>query len=125
VERALLVQELRLHLKKLPTPARWCCRAPVKNAGIVDIGQGYAIAFKIESHNHPSSSKHFRARRLGVGGILRGYFTMGARRSRFSIRCDSVRPDSLEAGARNRQILAGVVSGIAHYGNCFASRRRG
>src|SRR5207247_3844830 len=106
----------RLHLKKLPTRSKLVLQGPGENAGIIDIGQGYAIAFKIESHNHPSFIEPFQGAATGVGGILRDIFTMGARPIAV---LDSLRfgpPDSLEAGARNRQILAGVVSGVAHYG---------
>ncbi len=109
----------RLHLKKLPTRGKLVLQGPGENAGVIDIGQGYAIAFKIESHNHPSFIEPFQGAATGVGGILRDIFTMGARPIAV---LDSLRfgpPDSAAAGARNRRILEGVVSGIAHYGNCF------
>src|SRR5579872_4220566 len=109
----------RLHLKKLPTRGSLVLQGPGENAGIVDIGQGYAIAFKIESHNHPSFIEPFQGAATGVGGILRDIFTMGARPIAVM---DSLRfgpPDNPVAGPRNRRILEGVVSGIAHYGNCF------
>src|SRR5271155_2060571 len=109
----------RLHLKKLPTRGTRVLQGPGENAGIIDIGQGYAIAFKIESHNHPSFIEPFQGAATGVGGILRDIFTMGARPIAVM---DSLRfgplADSQHAG-RNRRILSGVVSGIAHYGNCF------
>jgi phosphoribosylformylglycinamidine synthase len=109
----------RVHLKKLPTRSKLVVQGPGENAGIIDIGGGYVIAFKIESHNHPSFIEPFQGAATGVGGILRDIFTMGAR----PIACmDSLRfgpPDDPEFGARNRRILSGVVSGIAHYGNCF------
>jgi phosphoribosylformylglycinamidine synthase II len=109
----------RLHLKKLPTRGKLVLQGPGENAGIIDIGQGYAIAFKIESHNHPSFIEPFQGAATGVGGILRDIFTMGARPIAVM---DSLRfgpPDDPVAGPRNRRILEGVVSGIAHYGNCF------
>ncbi len=109
----------RLHLKKLPTRGPLVLQGPGENAGIIDIGQGYAIAFKIESHNHPSFIEPFQGAATGVGGILRDIFTMGARPIAVM---DSLRfgpPDNPVAGPRNRRILEGVVSGIAHYGNCF------
>ena len=69
----------RLHLKKLPTRGQRVLQGPGENAGIIDIGDGYAIAFKIESHNHPSFIEPFQGAATGVGGILRDIFTMGAR----------------------------------------------
>ncbi len=109
----------RLHLKKLPTRGPRVLQGPGENAGVVDIGGGWAIAFKIESHNHPSFIEPFQGAATGVGGILRDIFTMGARPIAVM---DALRfgpPDDPVAGARNRRILEGVVSGIAHYGNCF------
>jgi phosphoribosylformylglycinamidine synthase len=109
----------RVHLKKLPTESRHVLQGPGENAGIVDIGDGVAIAFKIESHNHPSFIEPFQGAATGVGGILRDIFTMGARPIAVM---DSIRfgkLDDPETGDRNRRILEGVVSGIAHYGNCF------
>ncbi|MBM3740222.1 MAG: phosphoribosylformylglycinamidine synthase subunit PurL [Acidobacteria bacterium] len=109
----------RLHLKKLPTRSPLVLQGPGENAGIIDIGDGWAIAFKIESHNHPSFIEPFQGAATGVGGILRDIFTMGARPVAVM---DAIRFGSLtdpESGARNRRILEGVVSGIAHYGNCF------
>jgi len=109
----------RLHLKKLPTQGPYVLQGPGENAGIIDIGEGYAVAFKIESHNHPSFIEPFQGAATGVGGILRDIFTMGARPIAVM---DSLRFGPLDdprAGARNRRILEGVVSGIAHYGNCF------
>jgi phosphoribosylformylglycinamidine synthase II len=109
----------RLHLKKLPTRGNLVLQGPGENAGIIDIGQGYAIAFKIESHNHPSFIEPFQGAATGVGGILRDIFTMGARPIAV---LDSLRfgpPGDPQAGPRNRRILEGVVSGISHYGNCF------
>ncbi|MEZ5403667.1 MAG: phosphoribosylformylglycinamidine synthase subunit PurL [Bryobacteraceae bacterium] len=114
----------RLHLKKLPTRSKLVLVGPGENAGIIDIGPGldgsrWAIAFKIESHNHPSFIEPFQGAATGVGGILRDIFTMGARPVAVM---DALRFGSLDdpaTGARNRRILEGVVSGIAHYGNCF------
>ncbi len=109
----------RLHLKKLPTRSKHVLVGPGENAGIIDIGGGYAIAFKIESHNHPSFIEPFQGAATGVGGILRDIFTMGARPIAVM---DALRfgpLDDAQCGARNRRILEGVVSGIAHYGNCF------
>ncbi len=109
----------RVHLKKLPTRGPYVIQGPGENAGVIDIGGGWALAFKIESHNHPSFIEPFQGAATGVGGILRDIFTMGARPVAV---LDSLRFGPLEdphTGARNRRILAGVVSGIAHYGNCF------
>jgi phosphoribosylformylglycinamidine synthase len=109
----------RLHLKKLPTRSKLVVQGPGENAGIIDIGAGYVIAFKIESHNHPSFIEPFQGAATGVGGILRDIFTMGARPVAVM---DSLRfgPfDDPESGARNKRIAEGVVAGIAHYGNCF------
>ncbi|HVX67846.1 MAG TPA: phosphoribosylformylglycinamidine synthase subunit PurL [Bryobacteraceae bacterium] len=109
----------RLHLKKLPTRSKLVLQGPGENAGIIDIGGGWAIAFKIESHNHPSFIEPFQGAATGVGGILRDIFTMGARPIAVM---DSLRfgpLDDPECGARNRRIVEGVVAGIAHYGNCF------
>jgi phosphoribosylformylglycinamidine synthase len=109
----------RIHLKKLPTESKLVLQGPGENAGIIDIGDGMAIAFKIESHNHPSFIEPFQGAATGVGGILRDIFTMGARPIAVM---DSIRfgkLDDAKTGARNARILEGVVSGIAHYGNCF------
>jgi phosphoribosylformylglycinamidine synthase len=109
----------RRHLKKLPTSGERVLVGPGENAGIVDIGNGYAAAFKIESHNHPSFIEPFQGAATGVGGILRDIFTMGARPLAVM---DSLRFGPLEdsqAANLNRHIVSGVVGGIAHYGNCF------
>ena len=109
----------RLHLKKLPTKGERILVGPGENAGIVDIGGGWAAAFKIESHNHPSYIEPFQGAATGVGGILRDIFTMGARPVAV---LDALRfgpPDDPESGATNRRIIRGVVEGIAHYGNCI------
>ena len=109
----------RLFLKELPTRGERILVGPGENAGIVDIGGGWAAAFKIESHNHPSYIEPFQGAATGVGGILRDIFTMGAR----PVACmDALRfgpPDDSQHGAANRRIVRGVVEGIAHYGNCF------
>jgi phosphoribosylformylglycinamidine synthase len=109
----------RRHLKNLPTQGKNILVGPGENAGIVDIGNGYAAAFKIESHNHPSFVEPFQGAATGVGGILRDIFTMGARPIAVM---DSLRfgpLDDPQNGVRNRHVLQGVVGGIAHYGNCF------
>ncbi len=105
----------RLHLRKLPTSGERVLQGPGENAGIIDIGDGWAIAFKIESHNHPSFIEPFQGAATGVGGILRDIFTMGARPIAVM---DALRFGPLDQ-PRNQRILEGVVSGIAHYGNCF------
>jgi phosphoribosylformylglycinamidine synthase len=135
----------RVHLKRLPTRSKLVLQGPGENAGIVDIGDGWACAFKIESHNHPSFIEPFQGAATGVGGILRDIFTMGARPVAIM---DSLRfgPISLEkarvvtglrpvqAGQspastqalptqaeihKNHSVMEGVVSGVASYGNCF------
>ena len=110
----------RLHLKKLPTQGKHILQGPGENAGIIDIGDGVAIAFKIESHNHPSFIEPFQGAATGVGGILRDIASPWARA--LSPVLDALRfgrLDDSQTGPRNRRILQGVVSGIAHYGNCF------
>jgi phosphoribosylformylglycinamidine synthase subunit PurL len=109
----------RVHLKKLPTRGKLVVQGPGENAGIIDIGGGYVIAFKIESHNHPSFIEPFQGAATGVGGILRDIFTMGARPIAVLDSLRFGRLDDKATGARNRRILTGVVGGIAHYGNCF------
>jgi phosphoribosylformylglycinamidine synthase len=105
----------RVHLRRLPTEGEVVLQGPGENAGIVDIGDGLAVAFKIESHNHPSFIEPFQGAATGVGGILRDIFTMGARPI---AAMNSLRFGSLEQ-AQNRHIMEGVVGGIASYGNCF------
>src|SRR5213595_1529006 len=135
----------RKELKKFPTTgANILVKAGEENAGVVDIGDGWAIAFKIESHNHPSAIEPFQGAATGVGGIIRDIFTMGARPEfclnslRFGPITHSVGRDSVEPTkesrlhgaspyqlnskaqiAANRRLFTGVVSGIAHYGNCI------
>ena len=109
----------RIHLKRLPTTGERVIVPPGENAGVVDVGDGWCAAFKIESHNHPSFIEPFQGAATGVGGILRDIFTMGARpiAALNSLRFGSL--DNPQNGRRNRSLLAGVVAGIAHYGNAF------
>ena len=108
----------RIHLKKLPTTGPRVLQGPGENAGAVDIGDGLAAVFKIESHNHPSFIEPYQGAATGVGGIIRDIFTMGARPIALM---NSLRFGSLDGpdGARNRRIVEGVVAGIAGYGNCI------
>lgn len=105
----------RVHLKRLPTKGPVVLQGPGENAGIIDIGDGLAVAFKIESHNHPSFIEPFQGAATGVGGILRDIFTMGARPI---AAMNSLRFGPLQKPL-NKHILEGVVGGIAFYGNCF------
>jgi phosphoribosylformylglycinamidine synthase len=109
----------RIHLKRLPITGERVIVPPGENAGVVDLGDGWCAAFKIESHNHPSFIEPFQGAATGVGGILRDIFTMGARpiAALNSLRFGSL--DDPQNGRRNRSLLAGVVAGIAHYGNAF------
>ncbi|PYS66357.1 MAG: phosphoribosylformylglycinamidine synthase subunit PurL [Acidobacteria bacterium] len=109
----------RIHLKRLPTTGERVIVPPGENAGVVDVGDGWCAAFKIESHNHPSFIEPFQGAATGVGGILRDIFTMGARpiAALNSLRFGAL--DDPKQGRRNRSLLAGVVAGIAHYGNAF------
>src|SRR5438128_10734611 len=103
-------------LKTFPTKSKKILvGAGEENAGIIDIGDGLAIAFKIESHNHPSAVEPFQGAATGVGGIIRDIFTMGARpvAALNSLRFGPI------ASAEVRRLFSGVVSGIAHSGNCF------
>ncbi|NES93673.1 MAG: phosphoribosylformylglycinamidine synthase subunit PurL [Desertifilum sp. SIO1I2] len=102
-------------LKQFPTEGKRILVGPGENAGVVDLGKGFRLAFKIESHNHPSAVEPFQGAATGVGGILRDIFTMGARPI---AALNSLRFGSLE-DAKTRRIFNGVVAGIAHYGNCF------
>ncbi len=111
----------RPELKKFPTTGEGILvKAGEENAGVIDIGDGYAVAFKIESHNHPSAVEPFQGAATGVGGIIRDIFTMGARPIFLlnSLRFGDIRGDSVQART-NRRLFEGVVSGIAHYGNCI------
>ncbi len=122
----------RVHLKRLPTQSDRVVQGPGENAGIIDVGDGWACAFKIESHNHPSFIEPYQGATTGVGGILRDIFTMGARplavmdSLRFGPISEESRAGSDEnrdtnAGERRRNhaIVEGVVGGVAGYGNCF------
>ena len=122
----------RVHLKRLPTRSKLVVQGPGENAGIIDIGDGWACAFKIESHNHPSFIEPFQGAATGVGGILRDIFTMGARPFAVmdSLRFGPITPSPSGSVRqtkgvdqatvhRNHSVLEGVVSGIASYGNCF------
>jgi phosphoribosylformylglycinamidine synthase subunit PurL len=104
----------RIHLKKLPTEAPWVICGPGENAGVIDIGDGQAAIFKMESHNHPSYIEPYQGAATGVGGILRDVFTMGARpiANMNALRFGS--PDH----PKMKHLIAGVVSGIGGYGNC-------
>jgi phosphoribosylformylglycinamidine synthase len=102
-------------LKQFPTSGDRILVGPGENAGVVDLGDGLRLAFKIESHNHPSAVEPFQGAATGVGGILRDIFTMGARPIAV---LNSLRFGSLE-DAKTRRLFAGVVEGIAHYGNCL------
>src|SRR4026208_2082073 len=103
-------------LKTFPTKfKKILVGAGEENAGIIDIGDGLAIAFKIESHNHPSAVEPFQGAATGVGGIIRDIFTMGARPV---AAINSLRFGEL-SNPEVRRLFSGVVSGIAHYGNCF------
>ncbi|HZH34023.1 MAG TPA: phosphoribosylformylglycinamidine synthase subunit PurL, partial [Pyrinomonadaceae bacterium] len=109
----------RVHLKRLPTTGERVIVPPGENAGVVDIGDGWCVAFKVESHNHPSFIEPFQGAATGVGGILRDVFTMGARplAAMNSLRFGPL--DHEKYGQRNKSIVRGAVAGIAHYGNCF------
>jgi phosphoribosylformylglycinamidine synthase II len=123
----------RVHLKRLPTRSERVVQGPGENAGIIDVGDGWACAFKIESHNHPSFIEPFQGAATGVGGILRDIFTMGARPLAVmdSLRFGPISEEELGSDAshhsssasavvhKNHSLLEGVVSGIAGYGNCF------
>jgi phosphoribosylformylglycinamidine synthase II len=127
----------RVHLKRLPTRSKLVVQGPGENAGIIDIGDGWACAFKIESHNHPSFIEPFQGATTGVGGILRDIFTMGARpvavmdSLRFGPIAESKTGKGASTGSgqaagatqaeihKNHSLMEGVVSGVASYGNCF------
>jgi phosphoribosylformylglycinamidine synthase len=121
----------RVHLKRLPTSGPRVIVPPGENAGVVDVGDDWCVAFKVESHNHPSFIEPFQGAATGVGGILRDVFTMGARpvAAMNSLRFGPIHANDggqLETVGReeqitnrNRSILKGCVAGIGHYGNCF------
>ena len=104
----------RFHLKKLPTQAPWVIQGPGENAGVIDIGDGDAAIFKMESHNHPSYIEPYQGAATGVGGILRDVFTMGARPVANMNALRFGRPDH----PKMRHLISGVVRGIGGYGNC-------
>jgi phosphoribosylformylglycinamidine synthase subunit PurL len=104
----------RLHLKKLPTEAPWVICGPGENAGVIDIGDGQAAIFKMESHNHPSYIEPYQGAATGVGGILRDVFTMGARPVANANALRFGRPDH----PKMKHLVQGVVAGIGGYGNC-------
>ena len=104
----------RFHLKKLPTSAPWVICGPGENAGVIDIGDGQAAIFKMESHNHPSYIEPYQGAATGVGGILRDVFTMGARPIANMNALRFGRPDH----PKMRHLISGVVRGIGGYGNC-------
>ena len=103
----------RAHLRRFPTEAPWVVVGPGENAGVVDLGDGWLAALRIESHNHPSFVEPFQGAATGVGGILRDVFTMGARPIAL---WDQIRFGPLD-DPKNRYLFNGVVSGIAGYGN--------
>src|SRR5262245_40421158 len=105
----------RIYLRNLPTEGPHVLQGPGENAGVVDIGDGLAVAFKMESHNHPSFIEPFQGAATGVGGILRDIFTMGARPI---ASLNSLRFGDIDH-PRTRYLLAGVVAGIGGYGNCI------
>ncbi|WP_234679360.1 phosphoribosylformylglycinamidine synthase subunit PurL [Bradyrhizobium monzae] len=105
----------RLHLKGLPTKAPWVIQGPGENAGVIDIGDGQAVVFKMESHNHPSYIEPYQGATTGVGGILRDVFTMGAR----PIACLNALSFGAPEHARTRHLVSGVVAGVGGYGNSF------
>ncbi len=113
----------KVHLKRLPTKSERVVQGPGENAGIIDVGEGWACAFKIESHNHPSYIEPHQGAATGVGGILRDIFTMGARPLAVmdSLRFGPIQvgQDAPELVRKNHSIVEGVVSGVASYGNCF------
>ncbi len=104
----------RIHLKKLPTEAPWVICGPGENAGVIDIGDGQAAIFKMESHNHPSYIEPYQGAATGVGGILRDVFTMGARPIANLNALRFGRPDH----PKMKHLVQGVVAGIGGYGNC-------
>ena len=104
----------RVWLKQLPTKAAWVIHGPGENAGVVDIGDGLAAVFKMESHNHPSLIEPYQGAATGVGGILRDVFTMGARPIASLNALRFGRPDN----PRTKRLVDGVVRGIGGYGNC-------
>ncbi|MFM8395334.1 MAG: phosphoribosylformylglycinamidine synthase subunit PurL, partial [Acidobacteriota bacterium] len=120
----------KVHLRRLPTEGECLVQGPGENAGIVEIGNGWCAAFKIESHNHPSFIEPYQGAATGIGGILRDIFTMGARpvAAMNSLRFGPIRETEIDEASdatsgrsigRNRRIMAGVVKGLGDYGNAF------
>ncbi len=105
----------RIHLRTLPTKAPWVIQGPGENAGVIDIGDGLAVVFKMESHNHPSYIEPYQGAATGVGGILRDVFTMGAR----PIACLNALSFGDPKHPKTRALVSGVVAGIGGYGNSF------
>ena len=105
----------KIHLRTLPTRAPWVIQGPGENAGVIDIGDGLAVVFKMESHNHPSYIEPYQGAATGVGGILRDVFTMGAR----PIACLNALSFGDPKHPKTRALVAGVVAGIGGYGNSF------
>src|ERR1700730_1219941 len=105
----------KIHLRALPTEAPWVIQGPGENAGVISIGDGLAVVFKMESHNHPSFIEPYQGAATGVGGILRDVFTMGAR----PIACLNFLRFGDPAHWKTRQLVSGVVAGVGGYGNSF------
>src|SRR5919206_4518809 len=105
----------KIHLRTLPTKAPWVIQGPGENAGVIDIGDGLAVVFKMESHNHPSYIEPYQGATTGVGGILRDVFTMGAR----PIACLNALSFGAPEHPRTRHLVSGVVAGVGGYGNSF------
>ena len=105
----------KVHLRTLPTKAPWVIQGPGENAGVIDIGDGLAVVFKMESHNHPSYIEPYQGAATGVGGILRDVFTMGAR----PIACLNALSFGEPEHPKTRHLVSGVVAGIGGYGNSF------
>ena len=110
----------KVHLKGFPTKAPWVIQGPGENAGVIDIGDGYAAVFKMESHNHPSFIEPYQGAATGVGGIMRDVFTMGARpvASLNALRFGNITNDD-KVSAHQRYLVRGVTEGIGGYGNCM------
>jgi phosphoribosylformylglycinamidine synthase len=105
----------RVHLRRLPTKAPWVLQGPGENAGVIDVGDGDACIFKMESHNHPSFIEPYQGAATGVGGIMRDVFTMGARPIAMMNALRFGEPEH----PKTRHLVSGVVSGIGGYGNCM------
>src|SRR5882672_10910751 len=105
----------KIHLRTLPTEAPWVIQGPGENAGVIDIGDGLAVVFKMESHNHPSYIEPYQGAATGVGGILRDVFTMGAR----PIACLNALSFGDPEHPKTRHLVSGVVAGVGGYGNSF------